>query len=108
MTAIAVDGANRKWVGTAKAGVFLFSDDGLETIHHFTTDNSPLLSDNIFEIAIDGKNGTVYFGTEKGLISYKSTAIDGKDNYRRCLCLSQSCQGGLPGEKLWSPAWLEM
>ena len=81
VTAIAVDGANRKWVGTAKAGVFLFSDDGLETIHHFTTDNSPLLSDNIFEIAIDGKNGTVYFGTEKGLISYKSTAIDGKDNF---------------------------
>jgi ligand-binding sensor domain-containing protein len=81
VTAIAVDGANRKWVGTAKAGVFLFSDDGLETIHHFTSDNSPLLSDNIFEIAIDSKNGTVYFGTEKGLISYKSTAIDGKDNF---------------------------
>ena len=81
VTAIAVDGANRKWVGTAKAGVFLFSDDGLETILHFTTDNSPLLSDNILEIAIDGKNGAVYFGTDKGLISYKSTAIDGKDDY---------------------------
>jgi sugar lactone lactonase YvrE len=81
VTAITVDGANRKWVGTAKAGVFLFSDDGLETIHHFTSDNSPLLSDNILEIAIDGKYGTVYFGTEKGLISYKSTAIDGKDNF---------------------------
>jgi len=81
VTAIAVDGANRKWVGTAKAGVFLFSDDGLETIHQFTTDNSPLLSDNILEIAIDGKKGTVYFGTDKGLISYKSTAIDGKDNF---------------------------
>lgn len=81
VTAIAVDGANRKWVGTAKAGVFLFTDDGLETIHHFTADNSPLLSNNILEIAIDGKNGSVYFGTEKGLISYKSTAIDGKDNF---------------------------
>jgi len=81
VTAIAVDGANRKWVGTAKAGVFLFSDDGLETIHHFTSENSPLLSNNILEIEIDGKNGTVYFGTEKGLISYKSTAIDGKDNF---------------------------
>lgn len=81
VTAIAIDGANRKWVGTAKAGVFLFSDDGLETVHHFTTDNSPLLSDNILEIEIDGKTGVAYFGTEKGLISYKSTAIDGKDNY---------------------------
>ena len=81
VTAIAIDGGNRKWVGTAKAGVFLFADDGLETIHHFTTDNSPLLSNNILEIEIDGKTGTVYFGTENGLISYKSTAIDGKDNY---------------------------
>jgi hypothetical protein len=76
-----VDGANRKWVGTSKAGVFLFSEDGLETIHHFTTENSPLLSNKIFEIAIDGKKGTVYFGTEGGLISYKSTAIDGKDDF---------------------------
>ena len=81
VTAIAVDGANRKWVGTAKAGAFLFSEDGLETLHHFTTENSPLLSDNIQEIAIDGKNGRVYFGTEKGLVSYKSTAIDGLDNF---------------------------
>jgi len=82
VTAIAVDGANRKWVGTAKAGVFLFSDDGLENIHHFTTENSPLLSNNILDIAIDGEKGTLYFGTDKGLISYKSTAIDGKDNFR--------------------------
>ena len=81
VTAIAVDGANRKWVGTAKAGVFLFSEDGLETIHHFTTENSPLLSNNVYEIDIDGKNGTVYFGTEGGLISYKSTAIEGRDNF---------------------------
>ena len=81
VTSIAIDGGNRKWVGTAKAGVFLFADDGLETIHHFTTDNSPLLSNNILEIDIDGKTGIVYFGTENGLISYKSTAIDGKENY---------------------------
>jgi ligand-binding sensor domain-containing protein len=81
VTAIAVDGANRKWVGTAKAGVFLFSEDGLENLHHFTTENSPILSNNILDISIDGEKGTVYFGTDKGLISYKSTAIDGKDNF---------------------------
>jgi ligand-binding sensor domain-containing protein len=81
VTAIAVDGANRKWVGTSKAGVFLFTEDGLETLHHFTTENSPLLSNNILDIAIDGKNGRVYLGTDKGLVSYKSTAIDGLDNF---------------------------
>ncbi len=76
VTAIAVDGGNRKWVGTRRAGVFLFSPDGLKEIHHFTTANSPLLSDNITGITID-KNGEVFIGTDKGLISYRSTATPG-------------------------------
>jgi len=79
VTTIAVDGANRKWIGTSKGGVFLLSDDGLEQIHHFTVDNSPLLSNNILDIAVDGKTGTVYLGTDKGLVSYKGTAIEGKE-----------------------------
>ena len=36
VTAIAVDGANRKWLGTQNAGVFLVSPNGTEQIHHFT------------------------------------------------------------------------
>ena len=77
VTAIAVDGANRKWIGTERAGVFLLSPDGLEEIHHFTTDNSPLLSNNITGITIDA-NGEVFIGTANGIISYKSTATPGK------------------------------
>jgi hypothetical protein len=81
VTAIAVDGANRKWIGTAKSGVYLVSDDGLEEVHHFTEDDSPLLSNTITDIAINPENGIVYIGTDAGLISYKSTAIDGKENF---------------------------
>lgn len=73
VTAIAVDGANRKWVGTERAGVFLFSEDGLEQIHHFTAENSPLLSDNISSISVTD-NGEAFFGTANGIISYKGTA----------------------------------
>ena len=73
VTAIAVDGANRKWVGTERAGVFLFSEDGLEQIHHFTSDNSPLLSNNIASISIN-EDGEVFMGTANGIISYKGTA----------------------------------
>ncbi len=80
VTAIAVDGGNRKWVGTQRAGVFLFSPDGLKEIHHFTTANSPLLSDNITGITID-KNGEIFIGTEKGLISYRGTATPGHNTY---------------------------
>ncbi len=73
VTAIAVDGANKKWVGTERAGVFLFSEDGLEQIHHFTIDNSPLLSNNIASISIND-DGEVFLGTAKGIISFKGTA----------------------------------
>ncbi|MDP2721354.1 MAG: hypothetical protein Q8O72_01240 [Bacteroidales bacterium] len=73
VTAITVDGANRKWIGTERTGVFLISPDGLEEIHHFTAENSPLLSNQIISIGID-QNGEVYIGTGNGLISYRSSA----------------------------------
>lgn len=79
VTAIAIDGANRKWLGTQNAGVFLMSDDGTEEIHHFTSENSPLLSNHIYSISIDGQSGEVFFGTSKGLISYRSDATTGKE-----------------------------
>jgi ligand-binding sensor domain-containing protein len=74
---ITIDGANRKWVGTEKSGVFLLSDDGTEEIYHFTKDNSPLFDNNIIDIAINNENGEVFIGTDKGLISYRSDATEG-------------------------------
>ena len=80
VTCIAVDGANRKWVGTQNNGVFLISADGQETIHHFTTADSPLLSDAIQDIAVNSITGEVAIGTEKGLCSYMSDAIDAAED----------------------------
>jgi hypothetical protein len=73
---IAVDGANRKWVGTDD-GVWLLSPDAGKIVFRFTTDNSPLPSNRIQKIAIDNVTGDVYIGTEQGLISYRSTATEG-------------------------------
>lgn len=72
---IAVDGANNMWFGTNN-GVIQTSNDGQTTYHHFTTDNSPLLSNTVNDIAIDD-DGNVYFATDKGIISYKGTATKG-------------------------------
>jgi hypothetical protein len=77
VTAIAIDGANRKWMGTDRAGVFLLSEDGTEQIYHFTEDNSPLFSNQITSIAINPITGEVYIGTAKGLIAYKGSATEG-------------------------------
>ncbi|MBT5089832.1 MAG: hypothetical protein HOM24_01985, partial [Flavobacteriales bacterium] len=74
---ITIDGANRKWIGTEKSGVFLLSEEGSEEILHFTAENSPLFSNNIIDIAISSKNGEVFIGTKKGLISYRSDATKG-------------------------------
>jgi hypothetical protein len=81
VTAIEVDGANRKWLGTAGGGVYLVSEDGLAEIHQFNEANSPLLSDNIYDICVDGVSGEVYFATEKGIISYKGEALTGSTLY---------------------------
>ncbi len=79
VTAIAINGANEKWFGTKSTGVFLMSPDATEEILHFTTDNSPLLSNNIICIAIDQESGEVFFGTEYGIVSYRGKATGGKD-----------------------------
>ena len=79
VTAIAIDGANRKWFGTYSGGVFLMSPDGTHQIHNFNKDNSPLPSNTISAIAIDDATGEVFFGTDKGIISYRSDATEGAE-----------------------------
>lgn len=76
VTAIAVDGGNRKWFGTQRSGVFLQSSDGSKQLLHFTKENSPLPSNNIQHIGIHPKTGEVFFATDKGLISYRGEATE--------------------------------
>lgn len=78
---IAIDGANRKWLGTANSGVYLMSENGQETIYHFTAANSPLLSDNVSSIAINQETGEVFFGTGNGLVSFQSDAAGSSSSY---------------------------
>lgn len=75
--AIAIDGADRKWIGTERAGIFLLSKDGTQQIQHFTEENSPLFSNNITSLAVNDLTGEVFIGTARGLISFKSTATEG-------------------------------
>jgi hypothetical protein len=80
ITDIAVDGADNKWIATADAGVFMVSPNGQETIHHFTLSNSPLPSDSVNDIEINGATGEVFIATDKGMVSFNGTATDAKDN----------------------------
>lgn len=77
---IAVDGANRKWVSIADGGVFLVSANGQQTIYQFTKNNSPLPSNNINDIEIDGVSGEVFFATDKGMVSFLGTSTKPSDD----------------------------
>lgn len=81
--AMDIDADNRKWIGTLDNGVFLISEDGQETIHHFTTDNSPIPSNYIESIAVNHYTGEVFIGTDKGIASYKSDAIRPEEKLER-------------------------
>lgn len=87
ISCIAIDGADRKWIGTTSSGVYLVSSDGLVTIAHFDETNSPLLSSAILSLAINDESGEVFIGTDKGLISYRGDATQpqttlSRDNIR--------------------------
>ena len=71
---IEVDGGNRKWMGTANAGIVLLSADGLEIIEQHTTANSPLISNNILDLKLDHSTGELYIITDLGLVSYRTNA----------------------------------
>lgn len=72
--AIAVDGGNRKWLGTS-GGLFLV-DDARDNpqLAAYNEDNSPLLDDEITALSYDGSTGLLWIGTGGGLMSLQTDA----------------------------------
>lgn len=93
---MAVDGANRKWVGT-KNGVWLISPDGDKTLERFTESNSPLPDNDVRKIGIDGSTGTVYFATARGIVSWKGTATNGTESNQDVLVFPNPVPPGYSG-----------
>ncbi len=83
ITSIAIDGANRKWLGTASSGAYLLSSDGTTQIKNFNEQNSPLLSNSIVSLAVDNKTGEVWFGTSKGVQSVRGDATAGDEKFSK-------------------------
>ncbi|MDR3339252.1 MAG: hypothetical protein LBT25_03990 [Candidatus Symbiothrix sp.] len=85
ISSIAIDGGNRKWVGTDGDGVFVVEQPSVGAsqyqVRNFTTKNSHLISDKINAIAINQETGEVFIATDKGLCSYMGEAIAGKTDY---------------------------
>jgi hypothetical protein len=93
---IAIDGADRKWVGT-KNGVWLISADAEKIIYRFTESNSELLNNDVKQIAIDGKTGEVFFATAKGICSFRSTATETTETNNEILVFPNPVPPGYNG-----------
>jgi len=78
INAIVVDGGNRKWMATEK-GVWLFEEDGESLVFRFTAEDSPLPGNLVSSIAVAGQSGEVFFSTNRGIASFRSTATTGSN-----------------------------
>ncbi len=93
---IAVDGADRKWIGT-KNGVWLISATGEKIIYKFSTSNSPLLGNDISKISIDPNSGEVFIATNNGVCSFRSTATEGVTTQQKVLVFPNPVPPGYNG-----------
>lgn len=82
ITAIAFDGANRKWFGS-RNGIFVQTPDAKELVMKFDVDNSPLFSNEIAHLQYDGETGIMYIATSKGMQSYRTETLEGKSVHDR-------------------------
>lgn len=94
---IAIDGANRKWLATRSSGVYHMSADGTQELNHFTKEDSPLFSDFLNSIAINGENGEVLMATDQGLIGYRGDATSGGNSFSDVYAFPNPVQPGYVG-----------
>lgn len=92
VTSIAVDGGNRKWIGT-QTGLYYVAPDGSQLLDSFTAVNSPLPGNTIQAIAIEPISGRVFVQTgppdrgsmvqSYGLVSYQGLATEPAETLSR-------------------------
>jgi len=94
---IAVDGADRKWVGTTN-GAWLLNATADTVINRFTSANSSLPANDVKNISIDPQTGEVFFQTARGIASYRGTATEGGRSNSQVLVFPNPVPHGYSGQ----------
>lgn len=94
---IFVDGGNRKWIGTETSGLYLVSDDGLQTLEHFTEINSPLPSNSVLCLAAHPTTGELFIGTSSGIASYRADASEPSEDFSAVYAFPNPVRPGFTG-----------
>ncbi len=81
VTSIAVDKQNRKWVGTIGSGLYLVDADCKTVLKHFTTENSPLSSNEIYNLCCNTGNNSVFIVTPSSVMQYYADYTESASDY---------------------------
>ena len=93
---ICVDGGNRKWFATNN-GVFLVDANGQTVLANYRTDNSPLPDNRVLCIGQLDESGEVFFGTDKGIVSFRSDASAASDKFGKVRVFPNPVRPGYSG-----------
>ncbi|MEY2649161.1 MAG: hypothetical protein RL282_1874 [Bacteroidota bacterium] len=108
---IKVDGADRKWIATNN-GIWLLSADGQKIVYRFTKSNGKLLSNKVRSILLNPENGEVFFFTEDGICSFRSTATEPAAEKQKLFVFPNPVPAGFTGtiamRNLPSNAWVRI
>ena len=81
VNSIAVDAANRKWIGTESAGLYLVTPDGSKILKQFNTENSYLTSNTIYAVCCNTNTNSVYVLTANGFLEYMCDVAPSASSY---------------------------
>ncbi|MEM8938324.1 MAG: hypothetical protein AAGC64_03140 [Bacteroidota bacterium] len=96
VNAALTDGGNRVWFGTNR-GLWVFDENASELVALFNASNSPLPSDQILDLAYNGKNGEVFIATGKGMVSYRSASSIGSSVHNNVSVFPNPVRPGYDG-----------
>lgn len=97
-TCMAIDKNNQKWIGTNGDGLYLMSDDCITEIEHFTTDNSPLPTNDILDLCYDEQHSQLYISCESAVLTYKTNNVEGEEDLDKIYCYPNPVRPDYYGE----------
>ncbi len=78
---MAEDSEGRKYIGTNAEGIYIVNEDGSQTLGHFTTDNSSLQANCIYNMAYNEATGSLLVVTMNGVCEYFVDNDDSATDY---------------------------
>jgi len=78
---IAVDDDNNKWIATNTAGLLKVNPDGTEILQEFTTANSLLPSNTVYQVEYNPTTKSIFVTTPSGVYEYFTDSEVSEDSY---------------------------